>query len=375
MAPGKKTEFLYLNEEDMIKAGVLDSAHCVDVEAEVFELLGKGDYVMGGPNHNEHGQKLFFPKESPFPNMPLDGPDRRFMSMIAYLGGRFNVAGEKWYGSNVANPARGLPRSVLMVMLNNADTGEPIALMSANLLSAVRTGCVPGVGVRYLANKDAKVLSVIAAGPVSRACFQGIQPEAKNLEEIVVYDLFPEKSQAYVDWVKETYGIKGRVVESLEECVRAGDIISVAASALKPLQMKNEWFKPGSLTIFTGGGDIDEEYWKSVHLVWDNAKTHLAYMEDAHETDDPAGAYKILIAGQVFQMIDEGKMPPLTEHTSLGDIVVGKKPGRQSHDERICLATTGMPVMDVGWGYECYLKAKELGLGQTLKLWDESYWR
>ncbi len=98
---GKKVTFLYLDEEDMIKAGVLDMPKCVEVIEDVFRLLGKGDYLMGGPLGNEHGQMLCFPKESPFPNMPVAGPDRRFMSMIAYLGGKFNVCGEKWYGSNV----------------------------------------------------------------------------------------------------------------------------------------------------------------------------------------------------------------------------------------------------------------------------------
>ena len=80
----------------MIKAGVKDMHACVETMVEVYQLLGQGDYVMGGKNHNSHGVKIVFPKTSPFPNMPLDGPDRRFMAMVAYLGGRFNVAGEKW---------------------------------------------------------------------------------------------------------------------------------------------------------------------------------------------------------------------------------------------------------------------------------------
>ena len=175
---GKCTEFLYLSEEEMIKAGVLDSARCVDVLDEMFQLVGKGDYIMGGPNHNEHGIKLSFPKEPQFPNMPADGPDRRFMAMVAYLGGRFNIAGEKWYGSNIANTSRGLPRSVLMVMLNNVDTGEPVALMSGNLVSAVRTGSVPGVGVRYLARKDSEIIGLIGAGPIQKACLQGFLVDA-----------------------------------------------------------------------------------------------------------------------------------------------------------------------------------------------------
>lgn len=138
-----KTEFLYLSEPDTIAAGVLDVPKCINNAEEVFTLLAKGDYLMGGNNHNNHGMYIVFPKESPFPNMPVAGPDRRFVAMPAYLGGRFDICGQKWYGSNAANKSKGLPRSVLMVTLNNKDTGEPLAYMSANLLSAARTGAGP----------------------------------------------------------------------------------------------------------------------------------------------------------------------------------------------------------------------------------------
>lgn len=68
---GKRTTFLYLSEEDTIKAGVKDYKKCIDNAEEVFQLLSQGDYLMGGSNHNSHGMGLVFPKESPFPNMPL----------------------------------------------------------------------------------------------------------------------------------------------------------------------------------------------------------------------------------------------------------------------------------------------------------------
>src|SRR5215469_11957193 len=76
-----KIDFLYLSEPDMIAAGVLDAARCVSVCEETFSLLGKGDYLMGGANHNNHGLNIVFPKETKFPNMPVAGPDRRFAAM------------------------------------------------------------------------------------------------------------------------------------------------------------------------------------------------------------------------------------------------------------------------------------------------------
>ena len=102
-----KVEFLFLNEEDMIKAGVLDADRAVDTIGEVITLLSEGDYLMGGRAHNDHGVQLIFPEKSDIPNFPLaDSADRRFMAMPAYLGGRFHMCGEKWYGSNGRNSHR-----------------------------------------------------------------------------------------------------------------------------------------------------------------------------------------------------------------------------------------------------------------------------
>jgi ornithine cyclodeaminase len=72
--------------------------------------------------------------------------------------------------------------------------------------------------------------------------------------------------------------------------------------------------------------------------------------------------------------VEEGKLPPLTEHLSLGGIASGTQTGRVSDDERIALMTGGMPVEDGAWSYEIYTKAKAMGLGQMLTLWDEAHW-
>ena len=370
----KRTDFLYLSEADMIRAGVLDSARCVEVIDEVFRLLGSGDCIMGGINGNEHGLKINFPKETQFPNMPVAGPDRRFMSMVAYLGGRFNVCGEKWYGSNIENPSRGLPRSILMSTLNDPVTCEPLCLMSANLTSSVRTGAVPGVGVRYLANEDAASCTIIGAGPINRACFQAIYAEAKNLKEVHIYDLFPEKAKEYAEWAESEYSIQAVVETDLQNAVEQGDIISVAASRLKPVQLKNEWFKKGALMIMTGPALVDEAFWLRTKIVFDNPKMHENYMRDAILSGNVAETYRGMICGQVYQMIDEKKLPELEKMPSLGRVMLDLDKGRESHDDVLTFITGGMAVLDVGWGYEIYSRAKKMGIGTKLNLWEEAHW-
>ena len=84
LVQSKKLRLLYLDEEDMIEAGVLDAAKCVDIMEETIGLLEDGDFIMGGPEHNSHGIMLEFPKKSNIEGFPInDGADRRFIAMPA----------------------------------------------------------------------------------------------------------------------------------------------------------------------------------------------------------------------------------------------------------------------------------------------------
>lgn len=167
-----KLDFLYLNEQDMIQAGVLDAKKCIDTMRDTMSLFGQKDYLLGGPKADEHGLQVNFPGKSDISDFPLDdGPDRRLMAMPAYLGGRFHIAGQKSYGSNNHNLQKGLPRSILMVTLMDVETGAPVAYMSANLLSAMRTGAMPALAASYLARKDSRVLSLIGPGVINKCAF------------------------------------------------------------------------------------------------------------------------------------------------------------------------------------------------------------
>lgn len=369
----KRTEFLYLSEPDTIKAGVLDAARCVEVSEEVFTLLSTGDYLMGGSNHNSHGLSIVFPKESPFPNMPVAGPDRRFAAMPAYLGGRFNVCGNKWYGSNAANTAKGLPRSVLTLMLNDKETGEPLCLMSANLLSAARTGAVPGVAARHVARKTAETCSVIGCGPINRACFEAIATQMKQLKKVICYDLFTEKAQEFANWITKTFGIEAAAAAELEATVRAGEVITVAASRLKPLVIKDVWVQKGTSVLLSGPMRADDAFWMNTKIVYDNTKLHEAYVEDAIASGDKQGYYAGVIGGPMYTLIDQGKLPPLKESVSLGDVIRKTKPGRENNDDRITFVACGMAVFDVAWGMELYANALKKGIGQKLLLWDGAH--
>lgn len=361
-----------MSEPDMIAAGVLDAAKCVDVCEEVFGLLADGDYLMGGPSHNSHGMGIVFPKESKFPNMPVAGPDRRFVAMPGYLGGRFDVCGVKWYGSNQANPGKGLPRSVLTVQLNDKDTGEPLCLMSANLLSAARTGAVPGVAARYLMRPGAEVAAVLGCGPINRACFKAIASQVPTLKRVYCYDLFEEPAREFAKWAGETLGVAGIVEPDLPTALAHADVVSVAASRLKPLVVADAWFKAGSTILVSGPIRGDDGFWLNNRIIYDNLHLHEAYVEEAAASPDRQASYDGVIGGPIYRLIDEGLLPELRQSTDLGQIIRGAE-GRRNDEEKLSFVACGMSVFDLGWGYDLYQIALERGLGVQLTLWDSPY--
>ena len=367
-------DFLFLSEEDMIKAGVKDMVSCIEAMEEVVKCLNTGDYVMGGENHNSHGSQVSFPKSSPFTNMPLDeGDDRRFMAMPAYIGGPFDLMGMKWYGSNMANKEKGLPRSILTVMLNDKDTGAPLALMSANLLSAYRTGAIPGVGAKYLVRKDAKVCGICGPGVMGKTSLAAIMAACPNIDTVKVKGRGKASLMSFIEYVRKEYPKLKEVkaVETVEELIRDTDVISFANSGSTDPStypfVKKEWIKPGAVLIGVSAFDMDSNELKTCSLVVDNIKLYEAWAE---EFTYPSFGANNIIGSKFTDMAHEGLID-MEDITDLGDIIFGKRPGRTSNDQIFVYSVGGMPVEDVAWGKVCYENAKKLGLGTKLRLWNE----
>lgn len=373
-----KVDFLYLSEPDMIKAGVTDVVGCTDCMEEVLKLLDKGDYRMGGENGNSHGCMVSFPDNPEFPNMPKNGPDRRFMCMPAYLGGKFDMAGVKWYGSNVENREKGLPRSILMVTLNDKDTGVPVAHMSANLISAYRTAAVPGVGVKHLAVENAKVLGIVGPGVINCITVETFAALRPTLDTLKINGRGKASIDRCIAYVKEKCPqFKNIIVcDTIEECVRDADILSFATSTPTGGQegypfIDPSWLKPGCLACGMGAMNTTEELIMDpkTKLVVDNTKLYEAW---ADEYPYPTFDTWFLIGSKFTDMIHEGKLEK-SRMEDMGAICNGKLPGRESDDQIILYSIGGMPIEDVAWGKTIYENALKEGIGVKLNLWDTPY--
>ncbi len=373
-----KIDFLYLSEPDMIKAGVKDMKACVASMESMLLLLKEGDYRMGGENGNSHGCMIMFPDHPKFPGMPRNTQDRRFMAMPAYLGGAYQMAGVKWYGSNIENKEKGLPRSILMMTLSDKDTGAPLAFMSANLLSAYRTGGVPGVGAKYLARKDSETVAIIGPGVMGKTSLAAFAVTCPKLHRLQIKGRGRKSIDSFIDFVKKEFPQfdEIKVCETEEEAVRDADIISfttvaqcgddIAIVDTYPYVAK-EWVKPGAFISMPSAAKFDDEMVVKAKCVVDNMMLYEAWEEEYPYPTYP----KIAIIGSKFtDLIHEGKKKK-EDIAEMADIILGKTPGRTSEDEIIIYSVGGMPVEDVAWGCSVYKKAKELGIGVKLNLWDK----
>ncbi|HFQ5057848.1 tyramine oxidase subunit B [Vibrio vulnificus] len=375
MSSNTKIDFIYLSEPDMIRAGVTDMTACVDTMEEMFALLHQGDYRMAGPNNDSHGAMITFPEESPIPTMPKPTADRRLMAMPAYLGGDFGTCGVKWYGSNIANREKDLPRSILMFILNDIETSAPLAIMSANLLSAYRTGAIPGVGARYLARKDSKVIGLLGPGVMGKTSVAAFMAACPDIDTIKIKGRGKKSLDSFLTWVSATFPqiTNVEVVESVEDVVCGSDIVTYCNSgetgdpSLYP-EVKREWVKPGAFLAMPASCRLDEGMEQGdVRKVLDNTGLYQAWYE---EVPKPAHNIIPLVGVRFMDMIEEGKLT-IDDLEDLGSIVAGETPKRQSEDEIIILSVGGMPVEDVAWATKIYRNAVEKGIGVNLNLWNQ----
>ncbi|WP_257158423.1 tyramine oxidase subunit B [Corynebacterium cystitidis] len=375
--PDNRIDFIYLSEPEMVEAGVGDAARCVETMEETLVLLARGDYRMAGASANSHGAQINFPKNPEHEGMPADGPDRRFMAMPAYIGGRFRTTGVKWYGSNVENRKRGLPRSIHLFVLNDTDTGAPLAVMSANTLSAYRTGAVPGVGVKHLAVDNAETVGIIGPGVMSRTIFSSAVSQRPSIKNLKIKGRSKDSTERAANWFREKFPeLEVTIVESEQEAIENSDIIIGGTSTSKDgpsgfPYFKTEWLNPGALVLCPAAARFDDDFVASdkANLVVD---FRGLYSEWFHENGKDV-TYEDLLGipgNRWWDMIQEGSLKE-EELVNIGDIADGKAPGRENDEQIFLYSIGGMPVEDVAWATDLYENAIKKGIGTKLNLWDD----
>ena len=176
----------------------------------------------------------------------------------------------------------------------------------------------------------------------------------------------------FVDYVHETYPwLEVIISDTVEDLVRDSDVISFANSggtdpSTYPF-VKREWIKKGAVIVGVSAFDMDSDELKELKLVVDNVKLYEAWAE---EFPYPSFGMNNIIGSKFTDMVHDNIIT-MDDITDLGDIIFGKKLGRESDDDIFVYSVGGMPVEDVAWGKVCMDRARELGLGKKLTLWEK----
>ncbi|MGC9104030.1 MAG: ornithine cyclodeaminase family protein [Candidatus Methanodesulfokora sp.] len=273
-------------------------------------------------------------------------PDSFIHAMPAYLK-RSDAAGLKWVSGYPGNPRRGIPYIAGIFVLNDPETGLPLCIMDASWLTAYRTAAATAVSAKYMARKDSDVLSVLGCGTQGRTntlLLSKILP----ISTVKAYDTNESALKSYETFVKERTDLTVVRTSSPKEAVEGSDVIVTAGYILKEPNpvIEAEWVKKGASAFPL---DFDS-YWKS---------SAIAAM-DKFYTDD---------VEQLLYYIKEGWIRPVDKISGdLGEVVAGRKPGREKEDERIMCMNLGLAILDVAVGKLIYERALERGIGVKLPL-------
>jgi len=318
---------LYLSQADVASVG-LTMAEIIDLLEVAFGEKGEGRVEM-----------------PPKPGIHPGQGDNFIHAMPAYIPA-MNSAGVKWVSGFPENYQRGLPYITGLLILNDPETGIPISVMDCEWITAMRTAAATAVAARRLARPESAVLGVLGCGVQGRA-----NTEALNvlfpLQRVMAYDVRPEAVRAFEKEIAAT-GLEVVPVDHPRQAVTGCDLVVTAGPILKT---PHATIQPGWLDAGAFASLVDfDSYW------------HPQALKEADKfcTDDVPQLEHYREVGY-FQDI-----PPI--YCDLGELVAGKKPGRESADERTMTCNLGLAMDDMAVAPTVYQRAVASGTGTWLPL-------
>ncbi|PKO20534.1 MAG: peptide transporter, partial [Chloroflexi bacterium HGW-Chloroflexi-1] len=251
-------------------------------------------------------------------------PDAFIHAMPAYIPALKSI-GVKWVSGYPENYRRGLPYISGLLILNDDETGMPLAVMDCTWITGMRTGAATALAARYLARPDSETMGILGCGVQGRTNLEALKA-LFPLKYVVAYDNLPEVQDRYAAEVSERWGLK--VIEAREprDAVTGCDIVVTAGPILRTphATIQAGWLNPGAFASLV---DFDS-YWAGAAM----------QETDKFCTDDVSQLEHYRHIGY-FQEI-----PPI--YASLGELVTGQKRGRETPTERTMTANLGLALDD-----------------------------
>jgi ornithine cyclodeaminase/alanine dehydrogenase len=321
------SDLLYLSHADVENVS-LDMATIIKLLEQAFMEKGNGRVEMP-PKPGIHTM-----------------PDAFIHAMPAYIPS-MKSAGIKWVSGYPENFKRGLPYINGLLILNDSETGVPYAVMDCAWVTAYRTGAASALAAKYLARPESASVGILACGVQGRTNLEALSCLFK-IKKVYAYDVLPDVQAVYVRDMSKQLGLEVVGVKEPKLAVAQADLVVTSGPILKhpTPTIGKDWLQPGA---FASAVDFDSYFTEAA----------LAQM-DRISTDDHAQFQYYRSAGYFQQTPDP--------YADLGELVAGKKPGRQSPTERTLAINLGLALDDMAVAPTIFRMAKEKGLGTPLAL-------
>jgi ornithine cyclodeaminase/alanine dehydrogenase-like protein (mu-crystallin family) len=321
--------FRYLSRQDVIKVGLAMADIIKAVEAAFMEL-GSGRVEMP-------------PKPAIHPG---EGGNNFIHAMPAYIPSLAS-AGLKWVSGFLGNFQKGLPYITGLLILNDAETGIPTAVMDCTWITGVRTGAASAISAKYLARPESSTIGILGCGVQGHTNLEAMKT-LFPLTKARVFDVDTEKAKKLAAF-GQGIGIDVEVASDPKTAVVGSDIVVTAGPILKKPHetIKSGWLGPGSFASLV---DFDS-YW-SRDALRQADKWTTDYLDQYLHYRDHEGYF-----------VDCPEV-----YADLGQIVSGKKKGREHADEITFAANLGLAMDDMAVAPLILERAKHLGIGTILPL-------
>src|SRR5215210_1940331 len=280
-------------------------------------------------------------------------PDPAVHGHFNVLRGAFrapiNLAGVKVISDYVDNYKQGLPSEVGLLLLMDPSNGVPKAIIDGSHLTDMRTGAVTAIGAKHLARKGARVLGHIGARGTAYWNVR-LLDRLFGCDQIRGQSRRPESRDSFAERLSRDLGKPVRATADWRSCVEGADIVVEASRLAAPEPMlKTEWIKPGALIVPYGT-------MSAVELSLTDIMSKLVVDDWGQCRSGPFGSLRA--------HVESGALSEETLHAELGEIVAGRKPGRESDGETILFWHRGLSLSDIALGSAMLEKATRLGIGQ-----------
>ncbi|HEY68520.1 MAG TPA: hypothetical protein G4N97_09655 [Thermoflexia bacterium] len=251
------------------------------------------------------------------------------------------------------NPAKGLPLIYALVVVVDATTGEPAAVMDGTYLTALRTGAASGAATDLLAREDASTAAIFGAGAQGRTQLEAVCA-VRPIQKAWVYDVSRERAAAYAAEMSERLSLPVRVAETPAEAVHRADVICTATTSTKPVFADAD-VRPGTHINAIGA------YTPQMQEIPAETVLRAKVVIDHHEAS-------LAEAGDLLIPLRQGLMTEDHIYAELGEIAAGLKPGRKLPEEITLFKSVGVAVQDVAAASAVLEAARRLGLGSEVAL-------